>query len=493
MALREKSYQFVEATSDFVVHFSRGQYRRRFDVSPLALLGGISAVLVGAAALGAAGYMIFRDDLVANLVERQTQMQYAYEDRLAAARLRLDQVTSRQFIDQDTVEGKVQNLVIRQAMLETRAAVVAQLVEHTTRDPGAAVAASARPGESVVKKGVAPAAASGATTLSAVPAAVPAAGLGLTPAPKVSAEEQIEQVGGKPHPEGMDLRLGHESDPGKNAPRAGQNEAYETVTPMPASSRKSSSLTDAADPALPMPTRLASLAVSLDRVEREQAAGLSNIVKPALDAAVKLRRAFDVAGLPVDKYLGKNKARAAATSPAVGGPFVPADPRGGSFERDLATAQTAVATLDGLRRALPSVPLRKPLNGELQMTSTFGYRTDPFLGRPALHSGVDLREEYGTPARATAAGVVLSAGPTGGYGNMVEIDHGGGLTTRYAHLSSIAVSPGQQVSPGATVGRVGSTGRSTGPHLHYEVRIDGEAVDPARFLRAATALNGIAQ
>ncbi|QGM47923.1 peptidoglycan DD-metalloendopeptidase family protein [Methylocystis heyeri] len=431
--------------------------------------------------------MIFRDDLVANLVERQTQMQYAYEDRLAAARLRLDQVTSRQFIDQDTVEGKVQNLVIRQAMLETRAAVVAQLVEHTARDPVATVA-SARPGESVVKKGAAPAAA-GATTLSAVPAS----GLGLAPPPKISAEEQIEQVGGKPHPEGMDLRLGHESEPGKNAQRPGQNEAYETGTPMPASSRKSSALTEAADPALPMPTRLASLAVSLDRVEKEQAAGLSNIVKPALDAAVKLRRAFDVAGLPVEKYLGKNKARAGATTTAVGGPFVPADPRGGSFERDLATAQTAVATLDGLRRALPSVPLRKPLNGELQMTSTFGYRTDPFLGRPALHSGVDLREEYGTPARATAAGVVLSAGPTGGYGNMVEIDHGGGLTTRYAHLSSIAVSPGQQVSPGATVGRVGSTGRSTGPHLHYEVRIDGEAVDPARFLRAATALNGMAQ
>ena len=76
---------------------------------------------------------------------------------------------------------------------------------------------------------------------------------------------------------------------------------------------------------------------------------------------------------------------------------------------------------------------------------------------------------------------------------MVEVDHGGGLSTRYGHLSAISVSPGQQVSPGAVLGRVGSTGRSTGPHLHYEVRVDGEAVDPSRFLRAATALNGIAQ
>ena len=127
------------------------------------------------------------------------------------------------------------------------------------------------------------------------------------------------------------------------------------------------------------------------------------------------------------------------------------------------------------------------------MTSTFGYRTDPFLGRPALHSGVDLREEWGEPVHVTAAGVVTVAGPTGGYGNMVEVDHGGGFSTRYGHLSSISVAPGQQLSPGAVLGRVGSTGRSTGPHLHYEVRIDGDAVDPSRFLRAATAQNGIAQ
>jgi murein DD-endopeptidase MepM/ murein hydrolase activator NlpD len=233
--------------------------------------------------------------------------------------------------------------------------------------------------------------------------------------------------------------------------------------------------------------------MSLDHIERDQATRLSGIVRPALDAAGKLRRAFDVAGLPVERYLAKPKSRGAAS--AVGGPFVPVDLKAGTtpFERELVVAQNAVATLDGLRRALPTVPLRKPLRGELQMTSSFGYRTDPFLGRPALHSGVDLREEWGTPVHVTAAGVVTVAGPTGGYGNMVEVDHGGGLSTRYGHLSSIAVTPGQQLAPGALLGRVGSTGRSTGPHLHYEVRIDGEAVDPSRFLRAATALNGITQ
>ena len=115
------------------------------------------------------------------------------------------------------------------------------------------------------------------------------------------------------------------------------------------------------------------------------------------------------------------------------------------------------------------------------------------MGRPALHSGVDLLDDYGEPVRAAAGGTVVAAGPSGGYGNMVEVEHGSGFSTRYGHLSQIDVVPGQSVAPGAILGRVGSTGRSTGAHLHYEVRADGEAVDPARFLRAADALNAISE
>ena len=93
--------------------------------------------------------------------------------------------------------------------------------------------------------------------------------------------------------------------------------------------------------------------------------------------------------------------------------------------------------------------------------------------------------------RATAGGKVVSAGWSGGYGNMVEIEHENELATRYGHLSMISVAEGQYVSPGTILGRVGSTGRSTGPHLHYEVRIDGEAVDPGRFLRASDKVAGV--
>jgi murein DD-endopeptidase MepM/ murein hydrolase activator NlpD len=106
-----------------------------------------------------------------------------------------------------------------------------------------------------------------------------------------------------------------------------------------------------------------------------------------------------------------------------------------------------------------------------------------------MHTGLDFRAAMGDPVRATANGKVVSAGWGGGYGRMVEIDHGNGLSTRYGHLSAINVSVGQSVKIGQVVGEVGSTGRSTGPHLHYETRIDGEAVDPQKFLRAGMRLN----
>jgi murein DD-endopeptidase MepM/ murein hydrolase activator NlpD len=115
-------------------------------------------------------------------------------------------------------------------------------------------------------------------------------------------------------------------------------------------------------------------------------------------------------------------------------------------------------------------------------------RIDPFLSKPAMHTGLDLRAEIGDPVLATASGTVTIAGWTGGYGKMVEIDHGNGFATRYGHMSEIDVKVGQQVKLGETLGKVGTTGRSTGPHLHYETRIDGEPVDPQKFLTAGTKL-----
>ena len=116
------------------------------------------------------------------------------------------------------------------------------------------------------------------------------------------------------------------------------------------------------------------------------------------------------------------------------------------------------------------------------ITSGFGPRVHPIYGDVRVHTGIDFGASYGTPIRAAADGVVVSAGPLGGYGNATVIDHGNGLATLYGHQSSIAVAPGQRVSRGQVIGYVGCTGLCTGPHLHFEVRVQGTPVDPMQYL-----------
>ncbi len=173
---------------------------------------------------------------------------------------------------------------------------------------------------------------------------------------------------------------------------------------------------------------------------------------------------------------------------ATGGPFVPLAADALTPEQDLALLRDALARRLQLDAVAAHLPLRQPVAGPLEVTSGFGARSDPFYHRLALHTGVDLREDYGSPVHAVAAGTVTIAGPQSGYGTLIEIDHGNGYATRYAHLSALAVKVGDKVAAGATVGQVGTTGRSTGPHLHYEVRIAGEPVDPARYLDLASTM-----
>jgi murein DD-endopeptidase MepM/ murein hydrolase activator NlpD len=132
------------------------------------------------------------------------------------------------------------------------------------------------------------------------------------------------------------------------------------------------------------------------------------------------------------------------------------------------------------RQARSTAPAKLP-----RLSSRFGYRSDPLRGTLRMHSGIDIPGPLGTAVQASADGVVRFAGAAGGYGRMVEIAHGGGLTTRYAHLSRILVTPGEPVTRGETIALMGSTGRSTGSHLHFEVRMDGRAADPLVYFRGA--------
>jgi murein DD-endopeptidase MepM/ murein hydrolase activator NlpD len=230
---------------------------------------------------------------------------------------------------------------------------------------------------------------------------------------------------------------------------------------------------------------LVRLQTSLDKVESRQMAAL-NAAEDSMESRVRRMR-----GIFTDLGLDMAQLEAATPRAGMGGPYVPvklaAD--AGAFERQLYRINITRAQVERLNRTLALVPYRKPVIGEVEFTSGFGVRSDPFLGRPAMHTGLDFRAATGDPVRATANGKVVSSGWAGGYGRMVEIDHGNGLSTRYGHLSEIDVKVGDQIKMGQVIGEVGSTGRSTGPHLHYETRIEGEAVDPQKFLRAGVRLS----
>jgi murein DD-endopeptidase MepM/ murein hydrolase activator NlpD len=146
-----------------------------------------------------------------------------------------------------------------------------------------------------------------------------------------------------------------------------------------------------------------------------------------------------------------------------------------------ANLSLALNRMNAMERALSGVPTSMPA-AVSSMTSNFGYRADPFTGQGAMHSGIDFRGEHGAPILAAADGVVSFVGGRGGYGNCIEITHANGLLTRYAHLSRFQVTLGQKVKRGVQIANMGSTGRSTGTHLHFEVRLREQAVNPLNFL-----------
>jgi murein DD-endopeptidase MepM/ murein hydrolase activator NlpD len=202
---------------------------------------------------------------------------------------------------------------------------------------------------------------------------------------------------------------------------------------------------------------------------------------------------------------------------AMGGPYEPLTPASPAQTQTQSVSVPAQADpqfkalfnswkrLDQLQQGVVSIPSAKPVQN-VSLTSGYGVRSDPFRGGAAMHAGVDIPGPIGTPIYATADGVVGRAGWVSGYGKLIELEHGRGIQTRYGHLSQQVVAAGTRVKRGQLIGMMGSTGRSTGSHLHYEVRIDGRAVNPMPFLRstdyllamqqktqAATALGGPAK
>jgi len=364
------------------------------------------------------------DTLGAHLIERQVSMQYAYEEQIASMRAQLDRLASRQVVDQDSIETRVADLASRQALMESRHALVAQLSAETgpaldaeRRDAGASKAAlPLRP----------------SSFDSAAPTRAKPAPVGDAPFPRASNYDE--------HRRGKTISLARD-----------------------------------------LGVEVRALATWLDGADQAQAKALTGLDERSRQAVARLKLAIAETGIDPEKVqAGPHGSRGPQ-----GGPFVPVAEAGPApaFEAALRRVQGQIATVTRLRGALRLLPVRHPLTSAAEMTSSYGVRSDPFTRGMAMHTGIDFRAEHGAQVRATGAGRVVTAEYSGGYGNLVEIDHGNGLTSRYAHLSSIDVDEGREVEAGAFVGRVGSTGRSTGAHLHYETRLTGDPTDPTRFLR----------
>jgi murein DD-endopeptidase MepM/ murein hydrolase activator NlpD len=386
-----ESHERVSGVSPQGAAYTLAHAGKQVRFGPVAFWIAVGTVVIMAVwSITSATYLAFRDDVLRTLITRQAEQQFAYEDRIAELRAQIDRTTSHQLLDQEQFEQKLDELIRRQSLLESRATALSGGADPATTG-------SIRPG--------------------AKPSGEPAAD---------------SQRGDRGRQSSIGGALGH-------------------------------------------------LEAALDRMEYRQALAVSQMQDRYENKARAIRSALAQLGL-----------KAEATAPASGGPFVPVKlaSQDQAFGRALLRVNLARADANALSTTLLKAPLRKPVAGDIDESSPFGARTDPFVHEAAMHTGIDFRGDTGDPIRATAAGTVTIAGWSGGYGKMVEVDHGNGLVTRYGHLSEIDVDVGDTVRAGGVVGKLGSTGRSTGPHLHYEVRVKGEAVDPQKFLDAGERLFG---
>ena len=219
-------------------------------------------------------------------------------------------------------------------------------------------------------------------------------------------------------------------------------------------------------------------AEGIARVEARQLAFVERLTRYADRRAARAEQAMRQLG--VDP-----RAVMASSGAAMGGPLESLSSEGdGSLDPRFERLGLSLARMSALERGLDQIPQVMPADLN-SISSGFGYRRDPFTGRAAQHRGLDFRAPHGSPILATADGRVSFVGWKSGYGKVVEIDHGGGMVTRYAHMSAFRTEVGENVSAGDLIGAIGSTGRSTGPHLHFEVRINGNPVNPRPFLERA--------
>ncbi len=428
MTARPQNRVFGKQQRHHTIIVASGDMVRHMTVRPW--MAALAVCLVGILSIGyllATSYLVLRDDLIGATMARQARMQYDYEDRIAALRAQVDRVTSRQLLDQQVVEEKVDKLIEQQQQLSSRGGKLNALLDRAESS-------------GLTDKG------------SHADANISA---GKNEHAQLSAPKAIEKLlsGGKP---------------------ADATPDNSTLAYVPAPE----TVADRADRVFSKVT------LSLKHIEQDQLSRIRNLTADASGTAGEIQAIMHNVGVKVPDEIASSAGKDA--DDGVGGPYV-APENVDQFEQSMADLDTALTHLETVRSTAESLPFRNPAPGKL-VTSPFGNRKDPFFGTLALHTGTDFHFSPGEKIKATAPGKVVAAGWTGGYGNMVEIDHGDGISTRYGHMEQVLVKVGDKVDQGGVVGLAGSTGRSTGTHLHYEVRENGHPVDPMYFINAGTKL-----
>lgn len=394
----------------------------------------IAAVLLAVWSGATTFYLVFRDDVLQRFANG-AEFSRTQDAQIAALTTEIERLRSTKFVDQEKIEQQLSDLSRMQRVIDARHNALSALAQSVSRNPD-------------------------------ITGSIPAPETALPPAPASNEPAPTP----KPRPLSDTFLL----DPAQERQASIQSRVTYPRANAPAAVPDGKRQRD-----------ISNAAGSLAKLGAKQAQALNAIEIELDERTARTRRAI--------AELGPRMPPATKTQSApLGGPFIP---YGGvpedSFMRQIFRVRLAVAEQERLAKQLEGLPVLLPVLGNAEITSGFGPRLDPFLKRLAMHVGVDLRGDSGDPVRASAGGTVVQAERNRAYGLMVEIDHGNGLSTRYAHLSAILVKEGAKLKAGAIVGKIGSTGRSTAPHLHFEVRQNGDPVDPRRYLRAAKHLAGV--
>jgi murein DD-endopeptidase MepM/ murein hydrolase activator NlpD len=362
----------------------------QISVGPVTILITLAGFLaVGAWAVFATSTILFGDRLSARLIAQQSDMQFAYEQKLIVFRAQLDRIAQQARSDKTDVESRLTDLMLRQAQLEARQGMLLQLAGE-----GANVTQPGQPG---------------------------------TPAPP-------QRRGAAP-----------------------QAEPFAVL-----------------DSSVPPHARLDEVEKSIVRLEAVYANVADSFVVQSRVQVSALQGTLTELGVDLQRIIPPPRPTGIPLPKSLTSDLSP-------FESGLAQARRSYGDLGRLRQLASAMPLLRPVNA-IRMSSPFGTRVHPIYRTERLHAGMDFATPEGTPIRASGSGVVQSAGWGGGYGNLLVIDHGNGVTSRYAHLNEFLVQQGQPVAAGQVIAKSGNTGASTGPHLHYETRVRGEPKDPSIFM-----------